>query len=312
MPENNREGDIVVLYHAYGTIENYRQVLFSILTLHYYLQGGYSGVKIVVYTDNPNFFEAYRDDLPLHMEYLSAELISMMKGENGFVHRVKVCIIDQCFGKYKSHILYLDSDTYFTAHPASLFQKILAGCSVMNSNDYDLLSADELYENNDWLLIRRAIKNYYYTIKNEVISIPLTTRMWNAGVIGINYQYRHVLGDVLDLTDQIYKNKPVFTAEQFAFSYFLQNGTSLHSSGDVIFHYWPNFGGMYWKQTYNYHLKIFFKRYRHLLVGEQANQAYLLSRKHESLRLPARTIIEKVYDRVQLVAKVAFHGNAGI
>jgi lipopolysaccharide biosynthesis glycosyltransferase len=304
-----KRSDKIILYHVYGQDDLYRQVLFSILTLYHHVQGVFEGMRIVVYTDHTIPFEKLASSLPLSIELLDKETIQKYKGKHHFIHRVKICVLQDCFQKYNSNILYLDSDTYFTKSPIHLLDKINIETSIMNSDDYDLLEADELFENMDWLQIRRAIKNFKYTIEGIERQIPLTTRMWNAGVIGMSFDHLKTLEDILSLTDQIYANKHVFTAEQFAFSYFLQNKSTLISSGDVIFHYWPNFGDKNWKSIYSHHIKKFFHKHKFKSIADQASLAYHLSTQHHQLISPTTTLADRITKRVKLVWDVALKGK---
>ncbi|MEO7962106.1 MAG: hypothetical protein ABIR19_11195 [Ginsengibacter sp.] len=299
----------IILYHAYGQVYLYNQVRFALLTLLHYLKGEFGQTTVIIYTDKPAVFTPYQKTIPLKIELLTERMISEFKGELNFVHRVKICVLQDCFKKYQSDILYLDSDTYFTTSPAPLLENIRQGHTVMNSNDYDLMSADELYENTDWLLIRRAIKNFTYKIDGQNLQVPLTTRMWNAGVIGLSYSDSNLLAKVLSLADQIYSNKKVFTAEQFAFSYILQSKTELISSGDVIFHYWRFFGKYKWRQTYTYHLQRFFKKFKNQPISEQVKEAYDLTLRHSELRLPPKSLFQKIIGRFQLVTEAGLYGK---
>ena len=306
----NPQQSCVILYQAYGKKNIFNQVLFSILTLHYHTKNEINKLKIVVYTDNPEFFSDYTDALNLQIEILTTQIIEQFKGKNNFIHRVKVCVIRDCIEKFKSNIFYLDSDTFFKESPLTLISQIDRATSIMNSNDYDLLHADELYENEDWLKIRRAIRDFEYVVEGKSINIPLTTRMWNAGVIGISFENREVLNDVLDLTDQIYNNKKVFTAEQFAFSYFLQNRTQLTNTSDVIMHYWPNHIGMYWKNQYDQYLSRFFAKNKSASVSQKAEAAYEISKSHASIiKPPKHSLLTKIQKRVVLIWKVAKKGK---
>jgi hypothetical protein len=300
----------IILYHAYGLQSLYQQVIFSILTLYYHQKGNFDNIQIVIYTDKPGIFERYAAKMPIMLEELTPDMIKNFKGSNGFVHRVKICVIKACLNKYNSNILYLDSDTYFLSSPTQLLQQINAGYSIMNTDDYDLIHADEKFENEDWLLIRRAIRNYNYHIEGKTIKIPLNTRMWNAGVIGLSVQNKSFLDQVLDLTDQIYTNKKVFTAEQFAFSYFLQLKTKLKTSGNVIFHYWPNFTGGDWKGMYNKQFKKFFSKNSKASIEKQALLAYQLTMQHDQLVKPKKlSFVQKIIRRIDLVYNVAVSGK---
>ena len=306
----NAQQKCIILYLAYGKTNIFNQVLFSILTLHHHLRKDTDKPKVVVYTDKPNFFSAYTDPLNIQIEKITPQQIESYRGKNNFIHRVKICIIKSCIEKYHTNVFYLDSDTYFKESPLQLISQIDNVTSVMNSNDYDLQHADELYENLDWLKIRRAIRDFSYVIEGETIKIPLSTRMWNAGVIGISYDNKKLLDKVLDLTDQIYSNKNIFTAEQFAFSYYLQKFTNLISTGDVIMHYWPNHAGMYWKNQYDQHISHFLKSYKSKPVDQKAELAYELTKNHIEIVSPPKTgFIKKLKKRMALVWKVANTGK---
>jgi len=306
----NSNSNCVVLYQVYGKKNLFNQVLFSILTLHYFLQKEKETFEIVVYTDNPHYFKAYQTSLNLKLETLTAQQIEEFKGEDNFVHRVKICVIKDCLAKYKKNVFYLDSDTYFNQSPLQLISQIDSETSIMNTNDYDLQNAEELYENGDWLKIRRAIRDYEYEVDGKVVKIPLSTRMWNAGIIGISYENKNLVDDVLKLTDQIYKNKKVFTVEQFAFSYCLQNKTRLITTGDVITHYWPNHIGMYWKNQYDDYISRFLRENKFKSVDEQAAKAFDLTKQHQQIIAPPKlTKIDKIVKRINLVWKVATTGK---
>ena len=302
--------DTVILYHVYGSTALYNQLRFSILTLYHQLKGDFKNMKVVIYTDDARNFEMYKEAMPFYIEPLTKDSVQSYKGEQQFVHRVKICVIKDCFLKYKSNILYLDSDTYLTKNPLPLLNCISGTTSIMNSNDYDLISADDLYENNDWLHIRKAIKNYVYIIEGKKTTIPLTTRMWNAGVIGISKENSHLLDNILELTDQIYKNKRVFTAEQLAFSYYLQNKTDLISSEDVVFHYWRNFYGSYWKNSHDFHFRKFFNQECKKSINDQAVAAYQLTLEPQKLmQMPNPSLLQKIIKRFNLLKKVAIKGK---
>jgi hypothetical protein len=305
-----QQKQLIILYHAYGSLSIHQQVIFSILTLHYHINSSYEGIQIVVYTDNTKYYKELIGNLPISFEILTNQQIDEFKGEHKFIHRIKIAIIKDCFEKYKKDVLYVDSDTYFTKSPKVLLTKIDASTSIMNSNDYDLNNADELYENEDWLLIRRAIRDFEYDIEESRIKIPLSTRMWNAGVIGLSYENKKILDSVFKLTDQIYANRQVFTAEQFSFSYFLQTKTKLVDSGDVIFHYWPNYVGKKWKDLYSYHFLRFFQQTKNDGFNQKAFLAVELTKKHEEITKSSSIhIIVRMIRRIKLAYKILAKGK---
>lgn len=299
-----------ILYIAYGTQAVRDQALFSLLTLHHHLRGNYGDLQVVIYTDDRRYYDRYASAIPIAFEPVTRKQIQALRGELDFVHRAKVCLIRDFLHKYHRDMFFLDSDTYFTRSPAELLEQISPQTSIMNSDDYDLNDTYPPHESLNWFKIRRAIRDHTYTVNGQEVKIPLTTRMWNSGVIGLSRHNAGLLDDILSLTDQIYRNVRVFTAEQFAFSYFLQNRTRVIDSGDAIFHYWPNFADRYWKDWYSYHFSIFFRKYRKASVDEQAALAHELTKQHDELMHPPRKpLVLKIATRLRMIARVAVRGK---
>jgi lipopolysaccharide biosynthesis glycosyltransferase len=299
----------VILYLAHGSNNVYLQTLFSILSLYYHAGMKFEKFSVVLYTDNAEYFNRFFLRTGLLIENLDREHIVEFKGEYDFVHRVKTMVIRDCFHKYKSDVLYMDGDTIFLKEPFELLRKITPSCSVMNSNEYDMHDGG-IHELQHWFDLRTAIKATEFSLDDKVFKIPLSTRMWNAGVLGISYDNSYLVEDIISLTDQLYAKCRLFTVEQFITSYVLQTAIDVVSSEDYILHYC--YGGE--KTLLTYHLRLFFKKNEYKEIGELAQLAFEFSQNLDSL--PAVPVIEKrmtILDRavlrLQLIKEVALTGR---
>jgi hypothetical protein len=294
----------VVLYHAYGLKELYLQVAFSVLTLFDKLGNANDSVQCIVYTDNECAFKKLLPGLPIVYEHLSREKIQSYRGEFDFVHRLKIFVIKDCLTKYKSKVLYMDADTFFLKSTQYLFDRISAEHVIMNYDGYNMIEAGNS-EEGSWLLMRKILREKTFEIGGGKVKIPLTARMWNAGVIGVDYQQLTILDQVISLTDQIYAHQPVFTAEQFAFSYIFQTNFSISPTEDYLVHYWPKVQ----KKILNYHFKLFFRQNKGAPLELLLLKARTLAEEWEELQLPDPTLLDRLLLRLKLVREVALKGR---
>jgi hypothetical protein len=302
-----------IVFLAYGSQKSYQQVIFCILTLHYHLKGNYGTNSIIIYTDNDSIYNKYLTDIPVIIEPLTIEQINKYKGKHNFIHRVKTCICIEYFAKYKKDLFYLDGDTFFLKNPTPLFDKVKKGTSIMNDDEYGLDEADYIIESlPHWLMLRKAIRENTFTIKNEKVTIPYTTRMWNAGVTGLSYQDEGLLVNVLELTDQLYEKTGVLYSEQFALSYILQNHTRLANSEDYILHYWRKAfeKTINEQKIFDNYLDLFFKENTALSTAVLTQKAYELSIKYNELPplIKKASASKRMMLRIKMMTKIAIKG----
>lgn len=304
--EQHKSNDIkcCIVFQAYGRETLYKQVVFSILTLYYHLNGDFEGIKCVIYTDNSQLFTRVLKNVPLETILLSKKDIAEYKGPASFVHRLKICILTDCMAKYGTDILYLDGDTYFTKSPRQLLDKISVQTSMMHTREYDMSDGGD-YEETSWVTARKVIRENEFTLSNRTFKIPFSATMWNAGVLGIAHENAHLLEQVLSLSDQLYSKAAFFSAEQFSFSYILNSNTSLIAADDTIFHYWSNNG----KLLFDHHLKDFFKENKNLPVEVLAQKSQELIERKNELVIPEPTVLKKLTHRLRLIAIVTLRGR---
>jgi hypothetical protein len=247
-----KDNQTIIVYLVYGHEKVFRQAAFSILSLYNQVDKRLDDLQIVVYTDNEDLLRKYVDGFCVVIERLSTELLATWKGESNFNHRTKICMLKDCLSKYNSKTLYLDTDTVFLQSPFNIVGEISRETIVMHKNEFDLYEAGG-YEDINWLLMRRLLKNNSFDLNGSTFQIDFSVRMWNSGVIGISPENCYLLENALSLCDQFYKKEKVFLAEQFAFSYIFQINRRLIESDDCIFHYWSQ------KGLFDQHLEVFFK-----------------------------------------------------
>jgi len=211
------------VYQSYGNNDVFKQTLFSIFTLQYYLSETRINFpySIIVYTDKPEIFSKYN----LETSLLSQNLIQKWKGKYNFLHRVKIIIIEDAARRSNDSIIYIDSDTYFIKSPILLFKKISSEISLMLNNE------GQISKNNQKLLFNFLSNKTNLDIGNNKIF------MWNAGLIGIDKSNIHLINKILELNDNIYEKFYRHIVEQFSFSYYLQINTNIYSCDDYLIHY---------------------------------------------------------------------------
>ena len=94
---------------------------------------------------------------------------------------------------FKGKVALVDTDTYFDVNPMRLFEQIGPGQSVMHIYE-GLLGGDEY------------LGPVLEKIGNLPLSYPISseTRLFNSGVIGLDYSDRHLVEDVITLVARVY------------------------------------------------------------------------------------------------------------
>ncbi|HVG41013.1 MAG TPA: hypothetical protein VM888_05320, partial [Chitinophagaceae bacterium] len=240
----------LIVYIAYGPDHLHKQVIFSILTLYYFLniKGEFEKINLIVFTDKKEAFEKSLNGISIIYEILTPQEIKEYIGIREFkhIHRLKIFVLKHCFQKYKSNLLYIDGDTYFLKSPVELINKISNNTSIFHAKEFELSKESE-YGGGKSLklgydpikLLSSVIKKINCELHEKDYKLDMNVEMWNAGVLGISFNNHSLLDDVLKLTDRISKKTSYFLAEQFAFSYILFKKTALMPAYEFIYHYWP-------------------------------------------------------------------------
>ncbi len=209
--------------------------------------------KVTVYTDQPDFFEevAAVTNLKINTRLISSSELDVWRGPDWFVHRVKICILQDFVAHHAGSVLYCDTDVVFLKPLQPLFEKIGAGTPLMHTQEGLIQRSKNrvLKKLHSFLLSNAAeakdwIPDYY---ENGI-------DMWNAGVLGFQAKDATLLNSALHITDKLYKIYNRHIAEQFAFSYVLRGQGSILSADTFIRHYW-NF------KEFRPVLELFFDKY---------------------------------------------------
>ena len=219
-----------ILYLSYGTGPHEQEVAFSVSSLLYHADFD-SNLRILLYTDHPHNFE----HLPAEVILIPSEQWQDWSGPHNFNHRRKILAVQHAFAAGHQKIVLVDGDTWFRKPPCQLFEKVAPGQSVMHIQEGRINGVSTpLFRQ-----MTQLLSDFSYVDQNgSSKTISPSTLMWNAGVVGMHCADRHLLDDVLSLTDQLCCQSDLHVCEQFAFSEILQSKTDLTEAADLVFHYW--------------------------------------------------------------------------
>jgi hypothetical protein len=268
-----------IVFLCYGNKSILHECAYALLSLsRLYTPAELANVQIWIYTDDPDWFRSFREcGLPLHYRTLDDDTIKLWRGKIDFAHRLKIEALKDLIKDKEGNILYVDSDSVFTHRIDTVWQKIQAGALYMHVSEGIVSDAGNR--------TLRYLNNHLQ--KNESLKVnnrPLhSLAMWNAGVLGFNTKYNHLLYDVLAFTDNGYNQYPKYTkhtVEQFAFSVYFQQAGNVKTAAPYIMHYWnlkearvalasffEHFKDKSWEELTQYSLLI----QMHVLVQEKVN-----------------------------------------
>lgn len=168
----------------------------------------------------------------MHFRHIDANTIKQWRGSIDFTHRVKIELLKDFTQTRTGNVLYLDSDTVFINRIGKMLEQIQVGKLYMHVMEGRVSDKQNpvLAKLDNYLR-----KNPGRKVKGQPI---YDLAMWNAGVLGFNTQYNHLLDEVLKFTDSEYPKFPKHIVEQFAFSVSFQEQDDVKSAAQSILHYW--------------------------------------------------------------------------
>lgn len=232
-----------IILLAYGNTIEYKRAIFCVLSFWSWFSGNALEIRILIYTDQPNYFEPFLNEFPIEYQYLNTQMLEEMLGESDYIHRRKVMVIDETFKKYpEDDLLFIDSDTFFISDPSKWLTEFKLGESYMHLREYTFAQGLELFSSFGGGKEPKAFIDFLelkpLTIAGESLSFDRNDYCWNSGVLGLTNDISSYIPDVLRLTDDFYKNSSWFISEQLAFSLVLQTKTKIFSSDTYVYHYW--------------------------------------------------------------------------
>lgn len=233
------DADGVVIYFCYGRQDIFDQTLYSILSLLHICERDQRSCRIAVYTDSPLRFTALGVEA---VEVTQAKLDDWL-GRSDYIHRRKTCVIIDALDRFGTKIAFIDSDTWFAAHPSGIFSRVGPGRAVFHICEGFIASTGTPFD----LALARQLQSVPLTLRSgEPVVFGPRTRMWNTGVVAIDPADRERMLDALALSDAVWQTadpagaygKKIHHAEQFATGYAFRN-CQLSEAADYVYHYWP-------------------------------------------------------------------------
>jgi len=221
-----------LIFQAYGNTDILNECRYAVLSLLKH-KPTLDTIHIVIYTDQKEFFSSLPTQSITYVA-LSQEDITRYKGKHGFVHRLKIKIIQDAMSRFSGKLLYSDSDVYFLKPVDSLFDKIDDSRFVMCNNE----GAINIKGNRVFEKFSHFIASHKAYLKTNEVVIPTDVTMWNAGIIGIQSTDKDKVADVLRVCDVLLDRFSSHVIEQLAFSHVLHNHGVIEPATDVVFHYW--------------------------------------------------------------------------
>ena len=232
-----------IVFLSYGRSSEYLRAIFSILSLLAWKEEGLDDFRIIVYTDDPDFFKRYLVTVEVIYVLLTSDLLEEMLGGTSFLHRRKVAAIDLTFKKYpEDNLFFIDSDTFFISNPKRLLTDVSSLNSFMHKREYTYEEGLAIFSSFNQAEFPKAFIDY---ISDRDIIIGETAERftkldysWNSGVLGLHHSFIQYMPDIFKLSDAFYENSSWFISEQIAFSLILQRKTVLHEADAFVLHYW--------------------------------------------------------------------------
>jgi hypothetical protein len=225
-----------ILYQAYGGIDFINECRYSLLKyLQVYDLKPPVSTGIYIYTDTPHLFEAFKPFFPtLEFIAVTEEMIRQWKGPAAFVHRFKIEMIRHFLQGFDGNLLYCDTDTYAVLPLEDLFDDIANGHIYMHEYE-GVIDGAKFPSFRKW---EKFLSTTPIRYNEKQLAFHKRIQMFNAGVIGLHSSKKEFLNDILLLTDSIYQKFPKHIAEQFAFSFCLQQEATINEAKKAISHYW--------------------------------------------------------------------------
>lgn len=245
---------MTLIYQAYGQQKIIHQSLFSVCSL-FHAWPDFSGT-VLLYTDQgASLREFFQGEPRVRVVDVTMDQIREWGGPAAFVHRVKLEILLDACRLSSERRIYLDGDTFFTQKPEALFDLISEEQSIMHIKEYELRSPLGPLPKK----IARFVRGKEFQINPaKKVSIPNSTAMWNAGVIGYHKKNEGFLREALQLTDVLYGAYPKHVMEQLAVSFCLSSVSMVHSADETIKHYWQQ------KDFYQTYIDQFLVKHRNI------------------------------------------------
>jgi hypothetical protein len=242
---------IVIAFQAYDIVGKYswiyQQTLYAILNLcavHNWITLP-KGLSIVVYTDNPAQFSHGRQIIEIRK--IERTRIVEGMGPYRFVHRLKLAILLLAAEPRPDSLFYCDGDIFFKSRILEKLNELNPKQSLMHQREDSL---GVLCQKD------RRMNQAVRTLRNQGFAIEDNAFMYNAGVIGLHAADFKLINRALEFTDAACCLGERHIWEQMGVSLALGQNTCVHTTDDLIHHYWDQ------REAYTAEINNFFESAR--------------------------------------------------
>ena len=233
------------VYCAVGDVRFKRESMYSIATLHPYLEHSLGEYRILVVTDDPGVYAPVSSYPELILLPISSQTVDDWTLQGVYMPRAKIECLAYCFEQFHCDLIFLDTDTLVLADPTGLFDalrecyllrspctSVQKGLDVVRDVPAGLITAESLVRLNFYKNIweKGFIFRGRYPISKDFIP-------YNSGVIGMDDASYRMLSEVLELSDCILDHYQYLCAEEFAFTYFMDAARNIVTAEAPIYHY---------------------------------------------------------------------------
>lgn len=216
-----------LLYLAIGSADLAAQASYAAYSALAH-QGNFN-LSIHICTDYGGAFAPLRDRAEIRE--IPAATVRDWRGPGNYPYRMKIAALREEARRFTDQkVLFLDSDTFFVASVAPVFERITPTSSVLHKSEYAVAS----HPTGQLQRFRREMKKRSF----RGGPVDVSVQMWNSGAIGVHPRNIYLLDTVLAFIDALAPHYRKQLLEQFAVSYYLQKNTAIEGCDDVLLHYW--------------------------------------------------------------------------
>jgi hypothetical protein len=229
-----------LIYLLYGNGKPYElEAKFSILTA-LARSNSKSGFVIRVLAESPEVFDGW----PVEVVPLDAVTLREWTGAAGYQHRRKACAIAHA-AQWANKTIFVDTDTFFRADPASLFNKVDSQRFLVDEFEWTWADAKR----------RSEYSNFIAGVSALGHAPGDAFRFYNSGLCGLAKVNADIMQRVIRrIDDWAHFAAGLHTIEQIALSFELDSCQVSEGRG-LIQHYYAK------KEYFHAMLEIFFEKY---------------------------------------------------
>ena len=277
-----------LVYLSYGTGPHVDEIIFSILSVHHWIDPAESGIEIIVYTDNPAAFVG----LGATIVELDDATLREWSGPMNYAHRRKPEALRDALARTGGRVAMIDGDTWFRQSPAALFDRIRPGRAILHIREYRLAYHDDAQSQ---FFATLLAGREWHDLSGRPIKIGDNPAMWNSGVIGMHASDARLVDEALHLLDQLAEAAPdIHYIEQFAFGHCLAP-LQLTEAAHTVFHYWP----LHLRDPFKQRLAAVLDEGRGMPISERAHRAFA-ARPRASIAAQAKMAVKTMLFRLGL------------